>query len=229
MWRNLASQGFEVREWKVRSNGGLYFDDLKKLVDRTVRLLKENGQNDIWVTVAQKGMYPQYNEFVNTMKGNDLGCLLGCEELKGNVWLYGDVYYSDNAIKTILNGTTNYILSEMENKSLSFGEALLQAQSLGFAEQDPTNDIKGIDARFKLIIITYLITGQWITPQKISLECIDHLERADFEYAERMGRRIKLIANLKFNNQGIEIYVLPLMIEQDDICLLYTSPSPRDS
>ena len=45
-------------------------------------LLKENGQNDIWVTVAQKGMYPQYNEYVNTMKGNDLGCLLGCEELK---------------------------------------------------------------------------------------------------------------------------------------------------
>ncbi len=94
----------------------------EKLVDRTVRLLKENGQSDIWVTVAQKGMYPQYNEFVNNMKGNDLGCLLGCEELKGNVWLYGDVYYSENAIKTILNGTTNYYGRAKGNALKKYGE-----------------------------------------------------------------------------------------------------------
>ena len=53
--------------------------------------------------------------------------------------------------------------------------ALSQAQELGFAEQDPANDIKGIDARYKLVILTYLITGQWIAPEKITLEGIDHL------------------------------------------------------
>ncbi len=121
------------------------------------------------------------------------------------------------SIRAILNGTTNYILSEMECNNLSFETALSQAQDLGFAEQDPTNDIKGIDARYKLVILTYLITGQWFAPEQINLEGIDHLELADFEYAERMGRSIKLIANLRLSNQGVQVYVLPLMIKKDDI------------
>ena len=121
------------------------------------------------------------------------------------------------SIRAILNGTTNYILSEMECNNLSFETALSQAQELGFAEQDPTNDIKGIDARYKLVILTYLITGQWFAPEQINLEGIDHLELADFEYAERMGRSIKLIANLRLSNQGVQVYVLPLMIKKDDI------------
>ena len=120
-------------------------------------------------------------------------------------------------IRAILNGTTNYILSEMEYNDLSFETALSQAQELGFAEQDPTNDIKGIDARYKLVILTYLITGQWFAPEQINLEGIDHLELADFEYAERMGRSIKLIANLRLSDRGIQVYVLPLMIEKDDM------------
>ena len=121
------------------------------------------------------------------------------------------------SIRAILNGTTNYILSEMECNDLSFETALSQAQELGFAEQDPTNDIKGIDARYKLVILTYLITGQWFAPEQIKLEGIDHLELADFEYAERMGRSIKLIANLRLSDQGVQVYVLPLMIKKDDI------------
>ena len=112
-------------------------------------------------------------------------------------------------LRGILNGTTNYILSEMEEKNISFENALSQAQQMGFAEQDPTNDIKGIDARYKLVILTYLITGQWFDPE--------HLELADFEYAERMGKRIKLIANLRHSSKGLQVYVLPLMIEKDDI------------
>ena len=121
------------------------------------------------------------------------------------------------SVRAILNGTTNYILSEMECNNLSFETALSQAQELGFAEQDPTNDIKGIDARYKLVILTYLITGQWFAPEQINLEGIDHLELADFEYAERMGRSIKLIANLRLSDQGVQVYVLPLMIKKDDI------------
>jgi len=120
-------------------------------------------------------------------------------------------------LRGILNGTTNYILSEMEEKNISFKNALSQAQQMGFAEQDPTNDIKGIDARYKLVILTYLITGQWFDPEHIKLEGIDHLELADFEYAERMGKRIKLIANLRRNSKRLQVYVLPLMIEKDDI------------
>ena len=115
-------------------------------------------------------------------------------------------------IQGIFNGTTNYILSEMESNNLSFEKALSQAKELGFAEPDPTNDIKGFDARYKLVILTYLITGHWLSPGQINLEGIDHLELADFEYARRMGREIKLIANLRLFEQGIQVYVLPLMI-----------------
>tara|TARA_B100000945_G_scaffold305426_1_gene291891 strand:+ start:627 stop:1916 length:1290 start_codon:yes stop_codon:yes gene_type:complete len=120
-------------------------------------------------------------------------------------------------IKGILNGTTNYILSQMGSNNLTFDKALSQAKELGFAELDPTNDIKGFDARYKLVILTYLITGHWFLPEQITLEGIDHLELADFEYARRMGCEIKLIANLCLLEQGIQIYVLPVMIKKDQM------------
>jgi len=120
-------------------------------------------------------------------------------------------------LKGILNGTTNYILSEMESQQLAFATALSQAQELGFAEQDPTNDIKGFDARYKLVILTHLITGQWLAPEDITLEGIDHLDTADFEYANRMDRRIKLVALLQRTDAALRAYVLPLMIPKDDL------------
>ena len=148
-------------------------------------------------------------------------------------------------LEGILNGTTNYILSEMESRSLGFEETLKKAQELGFAEQDPTNDIKGFDARYKLVILIYLICGKWISPSEIYLEGIDQLELPDFEYASRMGRSIKLIAHMqRIEEDGksyLQAYVLPMMQSRDNMlskisgstnaltCLLYTSPSPRDA
>ena len=120
-------------------------------------------------------------------------------------------------LKGILNGTTNYILSEMESQQLAFATALSQAQELGFAEQDPTNDIKGFDARYKLVILTHLITGQWLDPEDITMEGIDHLDTADFEYANRLDRRIKLVALLQQTDDALRAYVLPLMIPKDDL------------
>ena len=120
-------------------------------------------------------------------------------------------------LKGILNGTTNYILSEMESQQLSFATALSQAQELGFAEQDPTNDIKGFDARYKLVILTHLITGQWLAPEDITLEGIDHLDTADFEYASRLDRRIKLVAVLQRTDESLRAYVLPLMIPKEEL------------
>jgi homoserine dehydrogenase len=119
-------------------------------------------------------------------------------------------------LRGILNGTSNYILSQMETERLSFEKALSQAQELGFAEQDPTNDIAGYDARYKLVILTYLLTGQWLAPEQIPLEGIDHLDLADFEYAERMGRRIKLIASFERDASGISTYVMPLMLDREE-------------
>jgi homoserine dehydrogenase len=115
-------------------------------------------------------------------------------------------------ISGIFNGTSNYILTEMEQQQLSFEMALRQAQDLGFAEADPLNDIAGYDARYKLVILTYLITGIWLAPEEIKLEGIEHLEPVDFAYASRMDRRIKLIGYLKRQEQNLQAFVLPLMV-----------------
>jgi homoserine dehydrogenase len=115
-------------------------------------------------------------------------------------------------IQGIFNGTSNYILTEMEQRKIPFAEALQQAQSLGYAEADPTNDIAGHDARYKLVILTYLVTGQWIPPEQITMQGIDHLELPDFEYAERMDRRIKLIGYLQQEQEALKAFVLPLMM-----------------
>lgn len=130
------------------------------------------------------------------------------------VRLLQDYFHVDDIEKVsgIFNGTSNYILTEMEQKQLSFEVALRQAQDLGFAEADPTNDIAGYDARYKLVILTYLITGVWLAPEQITLEGIELLEPADFAYASRMDRRIKLIGYLKREAQDLQAFVLPLMV-----------------
>ena len=124
-------------------------------------------------------------------------------------------------LEGILNGTTNYILSEMETQFLGFEETLKQAQELGFAEQDPTNDIQGYDARYKLVILFYLICGQWISPSEIYLEGIDRLELPDFEYASRMGRSIKLITRMRRveekGNNYLQAFVLPMMLPRENV------------
>ena len=130
------------------------------------------------------------------------------------VRLLQDYFHVDDIKKVsgIFNGTSNYILTEMEQKQISFEVALRQAQDLGFAEADPTNDIAGYDARYKLVILTYLITGVWLAPEQITLEGIEHLEPADFAYASRMDRHIKLIGFLKRVDQNLQAFVLPLMV-----------------
>ena len=130
------------------------------------------------------------------------------------VRLLQDYFHVDDIerVSGIFNGTSNYILTEMEQKQISFEVALRQAQDLGFAEADPTNDIAGYDARYKLVILTYLITGIWLAPGQITLEGIEHLEPADFAYASRMDRRIKLIGYLKREDQNLQAFVLPLMV-----------------
>lgn len=127
-------------------------------------------------------------------------------------------YFSSQDILEVLgivNGTTNYILSEMDSRKIPFDVALQQAQEKGFAEQDPTNDIKGYDARYKLVILTYLITQNWLDIDQITVEGIDQLDTPDFEYADRMGKKIKLLACLRVDEKHLEAFVLPLMLPKD--------------
>ena len=114
----------------------------------------------------------------------------------------------------IINGTTNFILSEMRDKGLSFAEVLKEAQRLGYAEADPTFDIEGVDAAHKATIISAIAFGIPVQFDKAYVEGITQLEAADIRYAEQLGYRIKLLGIAKRREQGVELRVHPTLIPE---------------
>jgi homoserine dehydrogenase len=112
----------------------------------------------------------------------------------------------------IINGTTNFILSEMRAKGLDFGVVLKEAQRLGYAEADPTFDIEGIDAGHKATIMSAIAFGIPMQFDKAYVEGITRLQAADIRYAEQLGYRIKLLGIAKRQDQGIELRVHPTLI-----------------
>jgi homoserine dehydrogenase len=115
-------------------------------------------------------------------------------------------------IAGIINGTTNFILSEMRDKGLDFGTVLKQAQALGYAEADPTFDIEGVDAAHKATIMSAIAFGIPVQFDKAHVEGITKLQAADITYAEQLGYRIKLLGITKRTPQGIELRVHPTLI-----------------
>jgi len=125
------------------------------------------------------------------------------EGLSGNriKWLAG-----------IINGTGNFILTEMRDKGRDFADVLAEAQALGYAEADPTFDVEGIDAGHKLTILASIAFGIPLQFDKVFTEGITHITRADVEYAEALGYRIKHLGIARKTEQGIEMRVHPTLI-----------------
>jgi homoserine dehydrogenase len=120
------------------------------------------------------------------------------------------------SVAGIINGTTNFILSEMRDKGLDFGTVLKQAQALGYAEADPTFDIEGVDAAHKATIMSAIAFGIPVQFEKAHVEGISNLQAIDIKYAEQLGYRIKLLGITKravVNGvEGIELRVHPTLI-----------------
>ena len=112
----------------------------------------------------------------------------------------------------IINGTTNFILTEMRDKGLAFDTVLAEAQRLGYAESDPTFDIEGVDAAHKLTILAAIAFGIPMQFDKAYIEGISKLTKEDIQYAEELGYRIKLLGITKRVAQGIELRVHPTLI-----------------
>jgi homoserine dehydrogenase len=112
----------------------------------------------------------------------------------------------------IINGTTNFILSEMRDKGLSFDTVLKEAQRLGYAEADPTFDIEGVDAAHKLTIMSAIAFGIPMQFDKAHIEGISKLTAEDIKYAEQLGYRIKLLGITKRKAAGVELRVHPTLI-----------------
>ena len=125
------------------------------------------------------------------------------EGLAGNTveWLAG-----------IINGTCNFILTEMRDKGRSFSDVLSDAQALGYAEADPTFDIEGIDAAHKLTILASIAFGIPLQADKVAIEGITGITAMDVNYAEALGYRIKLLGIARRASRGIELRVHPTLI-----------------
>ena len=115
-------------------------------------------------------------------------------------------------IAGIINGTTNFILSEMRDKGLSFDVVLKEAQRLGYAEADPTFDIEGVDAAHKATIMSAIAFGIPVQFDKAHVEGISKLDALDIKYAEQLGYRIKLLGITKRVASGVELRVHPSLI-----------------
>ena len=115
-------------------------------------------------------------------------------------------------IAGIINGTTNFILSEMRDKGLSFEAVLKEAQRLGYAEADPTFDVEGVDAAHKLTIMSAIAFGIPMQFDKCHIEGISRLQAEDIRYAEQLGYRIKLLGITRRTAKGVELRVHPTLI-----------------
>jgi len=115
-------------------------------------------------------------------------------------------------IAGIINGTSNFILSEMRDKGIAFSDALKDAQKRGYAEADPTFDIEGVDAAHKLTILSAIAFGIPMQFERCFREGIQKLTKADIRYAEELGYRIKLLGITKKTEKGIELRVHPTLV-----------------
>jgi homoserine dehydrogenase len=116
------------------------------------------------------------------------------------------------ALYGILNGTSNYILTEMEKRGDSLPAVLAEAQAMGYAEADPSADIDGFDARSKLAILSALAFGEKITPQDIFVEGIRRISPMDFQYAHQLKHTIRLVCAARQTREGLILSVRPALI-----------------
>lgn len=114
----------------------------------------------------------------------------------------------------IINGTTNFMLSQMAEHKISYEEALYKAQKLGFAESDPTNDVEGIDAAYKMIILTKFALGMTLSLDDMTVQGISSVSLEEIKLADKLGYKIKLLGALKRDESGVNVEVCPMVVSK---------------
>lgn len=117
----------------------------------------------------------------------------------------------------ILNGTTNYILTQMEEKGISYQECLKEAQELGYAEADPTGDVEGFDTMYKIATLANITFNKRIDVTKIHREGITNISAQDIKFADELGYKIKLIALAQDNDGQIDVRVHPMLVSKSRV------------
>ncbi|MBI4328534.1 MAG: homoserine dehydrogenase [Chloroflexi bacterium] len=156
-----------------------------------LRLARERGTNVLYEASVGAGI-PLVSAFTRDLAGNRI-----------------------DSIRAIINGTTNYLLTRMGQDGLDFSSALRLAQELGYAEADPTNDVEGIDAAYKLAILAALAFRTPVTFGDVYHEGISRLNANDFRYARELGYAIKLLAIGRQEDGEVQVRVHPAFVHQD--------------
>ena len=174
----------------------------KHVVTANKALLAEHGQ-ELFETAAAAGRDIGFEASV----GGGIPVIRTLKE--------GFVANRFGAIASIINGTCNYILSQMSDEGLEFSEALGEAQALGYAEADPHFDVAGIDAAQKIALLASLAFGTWVRHQQVYTEGIDSLSKLDIDYARELGYRVKLLALAKMPGKHLDVRVHPALVGLD--------------
>ncbi|HEY2826777.1 MAG TPA: homoserine dehydrogenase [Pirellulales bacterium] len=177
--------------------------------------LLENGKD---VVTANKALLAEHGpELFDRARALDM-CIAFEAAVAGGIPIIANISQclSANQIQSlrgILNGTSNFILTQMEEQGTDYHSAVKEAQRLGFAEADPTLDVDGSDATQKLAILAHLAFGARVNWRDIPRRGIDGLDAADLRYAKELGHRIKLLAVADLQAGGLELQVSPMLVK----------------
>jgi homoserine dehydrogenase len=174
------------------------------------------------VITANKELIAKHGpEIFQTARDNNVRVLFEASVAAGTPIvspLMRDLVANDiRSIKAIINGTTNYMLTEMSKYGYNYEDVLKEAQSLGYAESDPTNDVDGFDAAYKLAILSTIAFRSVVKIEDIYIQGITSLESQDFEYASELGYAIKLIAIATLDKGNIQARVHPILINKNEM------------
>jgi homoserine dehydrogenase len=232
---NLVKKTGKIAEYPTGIKG---WDSLKTIKETNSNLIVEVSWTDIntgepaishvkaalksrkHIVMTNKGPIALVaRELLSLAKANDIQLRFEGTVLSGtpalNLGMYNLAGSKISKVAGIVNGTTNYILTEME-KGLEYEEALKQAQNLGYAEADPTADVEGYDALGKIVILANVVMGGNLMKEQVPCQGITKITKQDIEDAKKEGKRWKLIAGAEFRADGIvDAYVRPEKIPLD--------------
>jgi len=184
-------------------------------VDEAYRVVKRSLQNKKPVITANKALLAYHRYELKDLAGD---IPIGYEaSVAGGIPIIkalreGLSANHIDAIKGIMNGTCNFILTKMMNEKAAFADVLKEAQALGYAEADPTFDVGGFDAAHKLLILASIAYGIDVKPEEILIEGIEHISSEDICFAKEFGYNIKLLTIAKKSGDKVELRVHPALI-----------------
>ena len=232
MWLKKAVVRDLQRDRSIQLPDGVLTDSLQEVIDdpeitvvaqligglepaRTIMLsLLESGKD---IVTANKALLAEHGPELFT-RARELGRSIAFEAaVAGGIPIIANISQclSANQIRSlegILNGTSNFIVTQMDEKGASYDDVVCEAQRLGYAESDPTMDVDGTDAAQKLSILAHLAFGATVDWAQIPRSGIDGLDPDDLRYAQKLGYRIKLLATANLAEDGLELSVSPTLV-----------------